>query len=242
MDTVLLVTLTSAFVASLTTLTVGFLTHYSGEQRERLTRQYSFREQQLQKLYAPILARLIELSAHWQLAEKLTTHQKDLLKKMGTSGDPIKIMKPAQDYVIEVHKRQNILLDEIADIARENFNLAEASTISEMTNIFRSNLNRKSVSFGFPIDASGEPIPSLSEPFPPLLIKFMLEIQTQYNRLAKELRTAQFNDLQQSDISEIQTNFPNLLEFKNADVSALLEESKDSSKPTTENHDTTAGV
>lgn len=230
MEMVFLVTLTSAFVAALTTLTVGFLTHWSGEQRERLTRQYLFREQQLQKFYAPILSRLIELSTHWQLAEKLTENQKELLKKMGQGGDPSKVMKPAQDYVIEVHKRQNEILEEIANITRENFHLAEASTIAEATNIFRSNLNRKSVSFGFPIDASGEPIPSLGEPFPPSLIKFMMDIQTQYNRLAKELRTAQFNEIQVSDVSKIKTDFPNLLEFKSADTTVFLEKAKDNSE------------
>jgi hypothetical protein len=221
------VTLVAAFVASITTLTVGFLTHYSGEQRERLSRQYSFREKQLEKFYAPILARLVELSAQWQLAEKLTENQQNILNKMGHSGDVLKVMGRAQDYVIETHKRQNVILEEMAQIARENFNLAEASTVNKVNKIFRSNLNRKSVTFGFPIDASGEPIPSLSAPFSPDLVEFMQDIQMQHNRLAKELRTAQFNDLQLSDISEIRTTFPNLLVFKDVDVSALLEQNRE---------------
>jgi hypothetical protein len=207
-----LVAVLSALIGSLSALTVGFLTHYSAEQRERLARQYIFREKQLQELYAPILASLLELTTEWELMDQLAGYRAEWDKSMSciTTVSLLPAGPQVHKYNIELHQKQLDVLEQIANIAKRNFYLAEPSTKEQIRKLFRSHANRYVVQYDIPIDATGEPIPSLKQPFSPNLIAFMQDVESQYNRLAKELRTAQFNELQTGN-TVLVTSFPTLL-------------------------------
>lgn len=196
----LLVPIFTALLAAAAAFGGGFLSHYSADQRERMARQAAFREAQLRQLYSPLLARLAELHERWALVSHLYTSQQQLIDQHNLQGQiMLDTIAKAQDFHVAQLQRQNEIFQELVQIMRDQFHLAEPSTRSHFRSVVRFFANREAVAtVGVPIDATGEPIPGPGAPYPAAIQQFMLDIETQHNRIAEQLRTARYSELETS--------------------------------------------
>ena len=164
-----LITILAALIGALSAQAVGYLTHYSSEQRERLSRQYTFKEKQLQNLYAPILAHLVDLVARWELVQHLREDREKLIKshKLKDFESTEQLRKPVAQYHSDQYAYQLQVLEKVATLAKENIQYAEPDTKKHIKNLFRFFFYFEVVvKYHIPVDATGEEIPSPIDPFP----------------------------------------------------------------------------